>query len=394
MELANRFASFFYQKIENIRPHLRARTRDMPVPAEPEFKLPDTTVMLSLRPTAAAELTRLLRKSNNKTCGLDPCPTGLLKESRDSHLPAILGIFNGSLKHGVFPEVFKQADVTPILKKPNLDEQQLSNYRPVSNRPYLGKLLERLVAERLCSHIEQHDLGERFQSAYKAHHSTETALMRVQNDIASALDSNRAMMLVMVDLSAEFDTVDHTQFVTLLQAKYGVRGMALEWFRSYLTGRHFRVKVGDCRSDPHSLRCRVPQGSVLGPIIFTICTPHRWKTSYVDMARLTTSTQMTCRSMEIAILYQTPIASAYNSWRNVWLKSGPGCCPICLNKRPQNRTDSVHESPAGQASTERADNQYARWLSHHHHRGCEQPRIHHGQLPGLQRPGLHHCEGL
>ena len=113
----------------------------MPAPAELEFKLPDTAVTLSLRPTTAAELSRLLRKSNNKTCGLAPSPTGLLNYSPDSHLPAILAIFNGCLKHCVFPEVFKQADVTPILKKPKLDEQQLSTYRPVSNLPYLGKLL-------------------------------------------------------------------------------------------------------------------------------------------------------------------------------------------------------------------------------------------------------------
>ena len=104
-------------------------------------------------------------------------------------------------------KVFKQTDVTSILKKPNLDEQQLCNYRPVSNLPHLGKLLERLVVEWFCSHIEQHDLGERFQSAYKAHHSTETTLMRVRNDIVSALDNNRVMMLAIIDPSAAFDTV-------------------------------------------------------------------------------------------------------------------------------------------------------------------------------------------
>ena len=170
--------------------------------------------------------------------------------------------------------VLKQEDVTPILKKPNLDEQQICNYiyRPVSNLPYFGKLLEGLAAERLCSHIQQHDLGETFQSAYKAHQVTEVTLMRVQNYLASALDNNCVTMLAMIDLSAAFDTVDHTKFVTLLQAKYGVRRVALEWFRSYLTRCHFRVKVGDCRSGPHSLRCGVTQGSVIGPIIFTMYT--------------------------------------------------------------------------------------------------------------------------
>ena len=138
----------------------------------------------------------------------------------------------------------------------------------MSNLPFLSKLLERVVADRLISHIEQLDLRETFQSAYKPHHSTETALLRVQDDISGALDRNRMVMLAMIDLSAAFDTVDHSEFITLLQDKYAVRGVALDWFRSYLSGRHFRVKVGSCRSEPHKLSCGVPQGSVLGPIVF------------------------------------------------------------------------------------------------------------------------------
>lgn len=108
--------------------------------------------------------------------------------------------------------------------------------------------------------------------AYKAHHSTESALIRVQNDISSALDKNRGVMLVMIDLSAAFDTIDHSKFLTLLQDKYAVKGAALKCFTSYLSGRHFRVKVGKFRSDPHTLGCGVPQGSVLGPIIFNMYT--------------------------------------------------------------------------------------------------------------------------
>ena len=121
--------------------------------------------------------------SNNKTCGLDTCPTILLKESLEAHLPTVLDIFNSSLKHGVFPDLFKQADVTPILKS-GLDSQQLSNYRPISNLPFLNKLLERVVADRLLDHIEHLNLGETFQSAYKLHHSTESALIRIQSDIS------------------------------------------------------------------------------------------------------------------------------------------------------------------------------------------------------------------
>ncbi len=272
-DLANRFASFFDEKIETIRENIRSRsenvTAETGIPHEP---FPVDDFLSDFRPVDTAELRRLYRESNNKSCGLDPCPTVVLKDSLDAHLPTLVDVFNASLKHGVFPDPFKQADVTPILKKPNLDDQQLSNYRPVSNLLFLSKLLERIVADRLLNHIERLDLGETFQSAYKAHHSTETALIRIQNDIAGALDRNRGVMLAMIDLSAAFDTVDHSKFLTLLQDKYAVTGAALEWFRSYLTGRLFCVKVGGFRSDPHTLNCGVPQGSVLGPIIFNMYT--------------------------------------------------------------------------------------------------------------------------
>lgn len=91
-----------------------------PVPAEQN--------LLRLRPLDMGELRRLFRASNNKSCGLDPCPTSLLKATLDAHLPAVLDLINGSMEHGVFPEIFKHADVTPILKKPGLDDQELSSY--------------------------------------------------------------------------------------------------------------------------------------------------------------------------------------------------------------------------------------------------------------------------
>jgi hypothetical protein len=131
-------------------------------------------------------------------------------------------------------------------------------------------VLERVVADRLVSYMDQQNLGEVFQSAYQRHHSTETALARVQHDIASSLDKNKGVMLAMIDLSAAFDTVDHDKFLTLLCDEYGVRGAALDWFTSYLTGRSIRVKVGDYRSDQHTLDCGVPQGSVLGPVVFNM----------------------------------------------------------------------------------------------------------------------------
>ena len=160
--------------------------------------------------------------------------------------------------------------MTPILKKSGLDSQQLSNYRPISNLPFLSKLLERVVADRLLDHIEHLNFGKTFQSAYKLHHSTESALIHIQSDISDALNKNCGIMLTMIDLSAAFDTVDHTIFIKLLHDRFAVRGTALDWFRSYLSERQFCMKFGSVRSEPHALDCGIPQGCVIGPIIFNM----------------------------------------------------------------------------------------------------------------------------
>ena len=194
-------------------------------------------------------MTQFLKKSNNKTCELDYYPTVLLKGSFDAHVQTILDIFNSSFEYGIFPENFKRADVTPLLKKPNVDHKLLSNYRPVSNLiPYLGKLLEKIAVNRLLEHIQKLNLGEKFQSAYNSHHFTESALLHVQH--SKALDSNNGVMLAMIDLSPAFDTIDHSIFINLMNMEYAVEGTEKDWFVSYLKNRQFCVKVATCRSDP------------------------------------------------------------------------------------------------------------------------------------------------
>ncbi len=128
-----------------------------------------------------------------------------------------------------------------------------------------------MVAERLSDHLAVNDLCEPFQSAYRCHHSTETALIRVYNDIMRALDGGKVGVLVMLDLSAAFDTVDHAQLLDRLHA-IGVWGKALSWFRSYLNERHQQVVIEGSRSSGAGLSCGVPQGSVLGPLLFSVYT--------------------------------------------------------------------------------------------------------------------------
>ena len=173
---------------------------------------------------------------------------------------------------GKFPFSQKSAIITPLLKKASLDPEALTNYRPVSNITFVSKLLERILAKQLHDHLSQHQLYEKHQSAYRKRHSTETALTRVQNHVLRAMDDSKATVLVLLDLSAAFDTVDHNFLLERLQ-QCDISGTAQSWFKSYLEGKSQKVRLHGSSSASSSLRfVRVPQGSVLGPILFTIYT--------------------------------------------------------------------------------------------------------------------------
>ena len=185
-------------------------------------------------------------------------------------LPSITNIINVSLAEGVVPSCFKHALVTPLLKKKDLDTNVLKNYRPVSNLPFLSKILEKIVLKRLLDHLDKNNLHEVYQSAYKANHSTETALLKVFSDICTSLDDKNLCLLTMYDLSAAFDTIDHDILLTRLGASFGIGGSALKWFTSYLRDRKQCVTINKKSSKFSSIRFGVPQGSVLGPILFSM----------------------------------------------------------------------------------------------------------------------------
>ena len=269
LALANRFAQYFDVKIENIRKDIEIQmTQSAEHP--PTVSLDHPLNMFTL--VTEGDVIKHLSKMKSKSCSLDPIPTWLLKDCKQALTPFITSIINTSLSSGVFPSQLKEATVTPILKKTSLDAENLKNYRPVSNLPFLSKLIEREVSHQFTAHLEVNNINTKFQSAYKAQHSTETALTRVQNDILRAVDREGGAILVLLDLSAAFDTIDHHLLLQLLECQMGVSGTALAWFQSYLSSRKQCVCVEGTMSEERALNYGVPQGSVLGPILFTTYT--------------------------------------------------------------------------------------------------------------------------
>lgn len=146
--------------------------------------------------------------SNSKTCPLDPFPTSLLKDCIDFLAPTITYLVNASFSCGVFPSALKHGRVTPVLKKNGLDPEVFKNYRPITNLPFLSKVLEKCALSQMYSYLLQNDLFPATQSAYRKDNSTETALLRITNDILQANDKHKDNILFLLDLSATFDTID------------------------------------------------------------------------------------------------------------------------------------------------------------------------------------------
>ena len=169
-----------------------------------------------------------------------------------------------------FPDTLKLSHKTPLLKKPSLSKDDRENYRPVSNLNFISKLLEKNIAKRIRSHLESNYLLNRYQSAYRPMHSTETAFLKVQNDLLGNLDYDKTTVLFLLDLSAAFDTLDHSGVISLLENWYGISGNALLWFASYLLDRQQMVK--ECVGEPFQTKYGIPQGSVIGPLLFTLYT--------------------------------------------------------------------------------------------------------------------------
>ena len=200
-----------------------------------------------------------------------PMPTGLLKGCIDIVAPIIMEIINLSLTTQIMPNQMQEALICPLLKT-DLDSLQFKNYRPISNLAFISKLIEHAVCDQLMDHAYKTGNLERLQSAYHSNHSTETALLKIKADILDNMDNQRVTGILLLDLSAAFDTVSKNLLINHLFYRFGVCDQALGWMENYLLDHTQKVKIGNTESTPAVLTQGVPQGSVLGPILYTLFT--------------------------------------------------------------------------------------------------------------------------
>ena len=265
-ELPDTFCQFFIDKVSKIRHDLDAFGSD------PYFEPFEGHVFNEFKTVSKDLVKEIILSSPPKSCSLDPIPTVLLTQCIDELAETITDIINASLTNGSVPTSLKKAIVVPLLKKHNLDPNALENYRPVSNLPFISKILEKVVLCQLKEHLTRHNLIEPFQSAYREYHSTETALLRITSDLLNATDEGMVSILTLLDLSAAFDTIDHPILLERLSTTFGLSDTVLSWFESYLSDRCQSVVVNQIYSKCMPLVYGVPQGSVLGPILYTLYT--------------------------------------------------------------------------------------------------------------------------
>ncbi len=263
--LANEFNEYYIDKIVKLRKTLPEDDVKLNI----EVKLFEDEKLLSFKPTNEEEITGILKEFGVKTSVEDPIPASILKLIINEAVPTLTMLVNDSLRTGSMDGI-KLSILDPLLKKSGLDTESKKNYRPVNNLLFMSKLIERVVLSRLNTHMTCHNLHCDSNFGYKKFHSTETMMLGLVDEVLSGFDENKCTIILFLDLSAAFDTIDHEKLLKILSEEIGIGGVALQWFRSFLIGRTQKVKIGNVFSKICEVLFGAPQGSVLGPKLFSI----------------------------------------------------------------------------------------------------------------------------
>lgn len=220
-----------------------------------------------LPPVSPTEIERYLQALKTSTPGYDEVSPKILKHASTSLSNPLTHIINITLKTGIFPDKLKIAKVIPIHKSGS--KYDINNYRPVSILPAFSKIFEKVIATRLLNYLEKNHLLSEHQHGFRANHSTESAIVEFTNNVYKYLEEKQHAVGVFIDLSKAFDSLNHFILLDKLQ-HIGIRGLPLQLFHSYLNNRNQSVFCNETISPLKSISKGVPQGSVLGPLLFLI----------------------------------------------------------------------------------------------------------------------------
>ena len=243
----NDFADYFMSKIGKIREELEGY---------PLYKPQGRNVreFSNYRLFSNEEVRTIIMGIKTKSCEIDPIPTELLKKCLVDILPTITKISNISLRDGVFVDTWKTAIICPLLKSLSLEIQKSASYCPVSNLPFLSKVLEKCAMDRFNEHCGLHSALPEYQSAYRQDHSCETLILKLVNDILWAMENQECMAVMACDLSAAFNTIHQGILLEVMSENFSIKDTALSWFNSYLRPRSCKVNIGKSYSSDRRSR--------------------------------------------------------------------------------------------------------------------------------------------